>query len=58
MHVTASIGGVISPENGKNLEELYKNADSALYVTKGKGKNGYTFFEDIDYILRDKEFKG
>lgn len=29
-------------------DELYGNADKALYVSKGRGRNGITFYEDIN----------
>lgn len=42
--ISASIGVAISPQAGKSFEELYQNADYALYQTKERGKNGYTFY--------------
>ncbi|MFA6860040.1 MAG: GGDEF domain-containing protein [Clostridia bacterium] len=47
-----SIGISLYPEHGKNFEELYEKADSALYTSKNKGKNGYTFYETLS---TDKE---
>lgn len=44
-HISASIGVAIAPESGIDFETLYKNADSALYQTKARGKNGYTIYE-------------
>lgn len=44
-HISASIGVAISPEAGTTFETLYQNADTALYQTKDKGKNGYSFFK-------------
>lgn len=43
-YISSSIGIAIYPEAGINFETLYQNADIALYQTKKKGKNGYTFF--------------
>lgn len=43
--VSASIGVAVSPEAGKNFETLYQNADSALYQTKRKGKQGFTLYQ-------------
>ena len=40
--MSASIGIAITPEDGKEFKDIYKNADIALYQTKEKGKNGYT----------------
>ncbi|MDP4144620.1 MAG: EAL domain-containing protein [Bacillota bacterium] len=44
LYVTASIGIAIYPVDGWNLETLLKNADTAMYQSKGKGKNGYRLF--------------
>lgn len=40
--MSASIGIAITPEDGKEFKDIYKNADIALYQTNEKGKNGYT----------------
>lgn len=42
--VSASIGIAAAPKAGEDFETLYKNADSALYLTKKNGKNGYTVY--------------
>ncbi len=41
--VSGSIGVSLYPDNGKNIKELYKNADKALYEAKNSGKNKYIF---------------
>ncbi|MBO6178008.1 MAG: diguanylate cyclase [Selenomonadaceae bacterium] len=41
VNITSSIGVAIYPKNGVTFEELYKNADSVLYVSKNNGKNQY-----------------
>lgn len=46
MKVSVSISGAMAPENGTKIEELFNKADKALYLTKNKGKNGYTFFRE------------
>ena len=38
--VTASIGISIYPEDGKDSDNLLKNADAAMYHVKAQGKNG------------------
>ncbi len=43
---TASIGIAVSPQNGEDFTTLYKCADLALYHTKHKGKNGYTYYNE------------
>lgn len=42
-YLSGSIGISVYPENGKNIDELYGQADSALYQAKRKGKNQYIF---------------
>lgn len=44
--VTLSIGGTMYPNDGHDLETLYKRADLALYYSKNHGKNRYTYFEE------------
>ena len=42
--VSASIGIAIYPKDAEDLETLTKNADSAMYQAKEKGKDSYQFF--------------
>ena len=44
--VTKSIGVSIYPRDGEDFVELLNNADHALYVSKGAGKNRYTLYQD------------
>ena len=46
IHINISIGIAYYPQDGKTLEELVKNADLAMYRSKGLGKNQYTFFTE------------
>lgn len=39
INVTISIGVANFPQDGSNLDSLYKLADSALYLAKNKGRN-------------------
>ena len=39
--VTASIGIVIAPQNGRDYDTLFASADKAVYHVKNSGKNGY-----------------
>ncbi len=43
--VSASIGIAVSPKDGKTYDELFINADTALYISKNKGKNTFTIYE-------------
>jgi diguanylate cyclase (GGDEF)-like protein/PAS domain S-box-containing protein len=45
LHVTASIGISTYPEDGEDAELLIKNADTAMYQAKQKGRNNYQFFK-------------
>jgi diguanylate cyclase (GGDEF)-like protein/PAS domain S-box-containing protein len=42
--VSASIGITIYPQDATEVESLFKNADQALYVAKGAGRNRYSFY--------------
>ncbi len=44
--VSLSIGIVNYPHHGKDFETLLKNADSAMYLAKDRGKDRYVFFTD------------
>ena len=44
MVMTTSIGISMFPEDGMTCEELLKNADLALYQSKGSGRNSLNFF--------------
>lgn len=44
--VSVSIGIAHCPENGREFNSLYKNADKALYYIKNNGKNSYHFFDE------------
>ncbi|SDO13602.1 PAS domain S-box-containing protein/diguanylate cyclase (GGDEF) domain-containing protein [Rhodoferax sp. OV413] len=42
--VSASIGITLYPADAQEIEGLFKNADQALYVAKGAGRNRFSFF--------------
>ncbi|MEO5370220.1 MAG: diguanylate cyclase [Magnetococcus sp. DMHC-1] len=44
-HVGASVGIALHPEHGRDPITLLKKADQAMYLTKNRQRNGYTFYE-------------
>jgi diguanylate cyclase (GGDEF)-like protein len=44
IHVGASIGVAIFPDDGTDADTLLRNADLAMYEAKAKGKNNYHIF--------------
>jgi len=72
VHVTASIGVAVFPEDGRDEHTLMKHADIAMYRAKESGKNGYRFYNeqmnphsraqlalesDLRFALRRREFR-
>ena len=43
---SVSIGIAVFPNDGKNFEMLYNNADKTLYYVKRNGKNSFAFYSD------------
>ena len=48
LELTVSIGCAMYPLDTKNSGTLMECADKALYVTKEKGRNGYTLFNSVN----------
>ncbi len=46
VEISASVGISISPMHGNTFEELYHNADIAMYTCKKSTKNGFVIFEN------------
>lgn len=44
LHVTASIGISVFPDDGRDAETLIKSADMAMYAAKEAGRNTYNFY--------------
>ncbi len=45
LRVTTSIGVAVCPEDGKDIESLLKNADTAMYWAKEQGRDIYKFYD-------------
>jgi diguanylate cyclase (GGDEF)-like protein/PAS domain S-box-containing protein len=43
-YVSASIGIAIYQEGSRNLDDLFKNVDQAMYVAKSAGRNRFAYF--------------
>ncbi len=46
VYVTPSIGVAVFPRDGQDVEELLKNADTAMYHAKAMGKNNFQFYTE------------
>lgn len=44
VHIGASIGVAVYPNDGENIDELVRNADTAMYRAKESGRGVYRFF--------------
>jgi diguanylate cyclase (GGDEF)-like protein/PAS domain S-box-containing protein len=55
LHVSASIGATIFPNDGKDYEELLRNTDTAMYKAKKRGGNAFALYhEDMNVLARKR----
>ena len=45
--ISASIGIALASDDDERFAALWRRADQALYAQKRRGKNGWTFYEDL-----------
>lgn len=45
--LSASIGIVLYPRDGRDVDEILKNADTALYAVKNDGKNSWLYYNPV-----------
>ncbi len=56
--VTASVGIVWDIPAGEGLDNILSNSDSAMYLAKEFGKDGFVFFDDFeDQIFQEKDME-
>ncbi|GAB6045763.1 hypothetical protein JCM11957_13610 [Caminibacter profundus] len=56
-HLTTSIGISIAPTDTSNVEELLKNADTAMYRAKQNGKDRFEFFtKEMSEIAEERMY--
>ncbi|MFT5836034.1 MAG: diguanylate cyclase (GGDEF)-like protein [Sulfurimonas sp.] len=55
LYVTSSIGISIYPEHGTEVEELVRNADTAMYEAKNHGRNNYKIYSNTMGDFVDKQ---
>jgi diguanylate cyclase (GGDEF)-like protein/PAS domain S-box-containing protein len=71
LHITCSMGIALFPDHGTDAQTLLKNADAALYLAKGHGRDNHQFYtpaitsqsterlvleSDLHYALKRQEF--
>ena len=63
VYVTASIGISLYPNDGKDVDNLLKNADVAMYHAKSKGRNNYQHYSQymtsaaVEYLTLETKIR-
>ncbi len=56
IHIGASIGITVFPDDGRTIAELFEKADSALYFGKRRGKFQYRFYSEVEDEIKKEKF--
>ena len=57
IYINTSIGIALYPEDGASANELIKNADAAMYLSKERGKGTFSFYtEELDQRAKKRIF--
>ena len=63
IRVSGSVGVSVYPQDGEDVDDLLKNADSALYHAKDRGRNTYEFYSPelsaatMDRVVLEKKLR-
>ncbi|MDH5425771.1 MAG: EAL domain-containing protein [Gammaproteobacteria bacterium] len=63
INVTCSVGVAVYPADANNVEDLIRNADSAMYYAKSQGRRNYQFYTKefnesaVDRLEKEIEFR-
>ncbi len=57
LYVSTSIGISVFPFDGEDAETLVKNADTAMYEAKSKGRNNFQFFKHSQQKVSSKRLE-
>lgn len=63
LHIGASIGIALFPEDGQSMEQLIQKADTAMYEAKMQGRGSHAFYSPqmtlkvARYLVRDQQIR-